>query len=515
MTSKTYNRLQYMNKILYRALLPLAFTLGSCSMDLTPAGEIQDEQALETTEDFGKFTTGIMSQMRGVTSGDYVVLSDIQLDDFHAVIGNGNRRMDFYNGSFNPATGEIGSYYSAFYSVIAQTNFFLQKAEQKVQDESLTPDNRSALQNYLGQVYFVRAYCYNALADKFCGSYKHTADLDASGKGLSLQLKYAPTANNKEYPGRSSMRETYGQICRDLDSAMVNLTRYESAASVVPAANSARPTSDAAKALKARVCLNMGDDAQALSLAKEIIGTTRYTLTDRNSFKTLWADDMGAEVIWLVEADFTYHGSATGSAFASNIQNPDYIPTNDCIYLFDENDTRWNNWFDESKVSNSGGDASVYRFMKYPGNKSLYAQAAGSNFVNKAKPLRSAEMYLVAAEASFNLNDEDMALHYLQTLQKERIRPYSPMPLTGVALLKEIQDERHREMMGEGSRLSDLKRWQLGFTRGEVWEGCDNVVVKNNMNLHYDASDYRLVWPIPQHEMDANPQLKGQQNPGY
>ena len=70
-------------------------------------------------------------------------------------------------------------------------------------------------------------------------------------------------------------------------------------------------------------------------------------------------------------------------------------------------------------------------------------------------------------------------------------------------------------MMGEGSRLSDLKRWQLGFTRGEVWEGCDNVVVKNNMNLHYDASDYRLVWPIPQHEMDANPQLKGQQNPGY
>ncbi len=505
-----------MNKKIYLALLTLAVTLGSCNMDLTPAGEIQDEQALITTADYQKFATGIMSQMRSVTSGDYVVLSDIQLDDFHAIIGNGNRRMDFYNGSFNPSTGEIGSYYSSFYSVIAQTNFFLDKAKQKVSDQSLTEENRALMYNYLGQVYFLRAFCYNALADKFCGSYKHAANLDEPGKGLSLQLKYAPTADNHSYPGRSSMRETYAQICADLDSAQANLLRYEAMAdNAQPSANSVRPTSDAAKALKARVCLNMGDDAQALQLAEDVIESKRYPLTDRASFKTLWADDQGTEVIWLVEADFTYHGSATGAAFASNLQNSDYIPTNDCIYLFDENDTRWNNWFDEARVSNSGGEASVYRFMKYPGNKALYAQAAGSNFVNKAKPLRSAEMYLVAAEASFNLNNHTKAMQYLTTLQRERIRPYSAPQLDGLEILREIQDERHREMMGEGSRLSDLKRWQQGFTRGEVWEDCDNVVVSNYKDMHYDASDFRLVWPIPQHEMDANPQLKGQQNPGY
>ncbi len=502
-------------KNIYLALLSVMLTLASCNMELTPAGEILDERALQTTEDYGKFTIGILSQMRGVTSGDYVVLSDIQLDDFHAVIGNGNRRMDFYNGSFTPSTGEIGSYFSSFYAVIAQTNFFLGKAEQKMSEPGLTPDNEALMHNYLGQVYFIRAYCYNALADKFCPSYKNTTDLDAEGVGLSLQLTYSPTADNKTYPARSSMRATYEQICADLDSAQAHLLKYETEKNVTPASNNSRPTSDAVKALKARVCLNMGNDAEAFRLAEEVLNTDRYALTDRNNFKTLWTDDKGSEVIWLVEADFTYHGSATGSAFASNTQNSDYVPTNDCIYLFDENDTRWNNWFEETRISNSGGEATGYRFVKYPGNPELYAQSAGSNYTNKAKPLRSSELCLIASEAGANLNDLSKANYYLRLLKETRINRYRHTNLLGAELMAEIQDERHREMIGEGSRLADLKRWQLGFTRGEVWEGTDNVIVSNYQNQHYDATDYRLVWPIPQHEMDANPQLKGQQNPGY
>lgn len=502
-------------KKIYLTLFVALASFSSCSMDLTPAGEIQDTQALETTDDYGKFAIGIASQMRSLTSGDYVVLSDIQLDDFHAVIGNGNRRMDFYNGSFTPATGEIGSYFSAFYSVIAQTNFFLQHAEEKVMDASLTPENKAQIQNCLGQVYFFRAYCYNALADKFCGSYKNAANVDEAGKGLSLQLSYEPTADNHKYPARSTMRQTYAQICRDLDSALVNLQRYETAMELVPASNSPYPTSDAVKALQARVNLLMGEDAEAFRLAEEVISTNRYALTDRNAFKSLWTEDKGTEVIWVVEGDFTYHGNASGSAFASNTQNSDYVPTNDCIYLFDENDIRWNHWFEECRISNSGGEATSYRFMKYPGNPELYASTAGSNYVNKAKPLRSSELHLIAAEAAYNLNDISKANYYLRLLETARIRPFNYKNMTGADLLAEIQNERHRELMGEGSRLSDLKRWKLGFTRGEVWENTENVIVSNYKDLHYEASDYRLVWPIPQHEMDANPQLKGQQNPGY
>ncbi len=508
-----------MKKIYFSILLSL-LSFASCNMELTPEGVILDEKALETTDDYEKFCTGINSLMRSVTSGDYVVLSDIQLDDFHAVVGNGNRRMDFYNGSFNPTTGEVGAFYSAFYSVIAQANFFLQNVESRLSDSSLTPKNRARLQSYAGQVYFVRAYCYNCLADKFCGSYRNTRNLDEQGKGLSLQLTYAPSANNAAYPGRSSLRETYAQIREDLDSALTKLASYETTElegfePVQPAANAPYISSDAVKALMARVNLNMGNDSIALRRAEEVITSNRYALSDRNSFKNLWSTDNGTEVIWLVEADFTYHGSATGDAFASNLNNSDYVPTSDCIYLFDENDIRWTTWFEETNISNSGGEASAYRFMKYPGNPSLYSSNSGSNFVNKAKPLRLAEMLLVAMEASYNLMDENKANSYLNTLRQNRINRYRTKAYTGAELLSEIQDERHREMIGEGSRLSDLKRWNLGFTRGEVWEGCESVIVSNYKDLHYDADDYRFVWPIPKHEIDANPQLKGQQNANY
>lgn len=502
-------------KKIYLGLLTLALMFGSCSMDLTPEGQIQDDQSLNTTDDYGKFTTGILSQMRSLTTGDYVVLSDIQLDDFHAVIGNGNRRMEFYGGTFNPSTGEIGSYYSSFYSVIAQTNFFLEKAEQKLQDRSLTPSNKALMQNYLGQVYFVRAYCYNALADKFCGSYKNTTNLDEAGKGLSLQLLYRPTANNEDYPGRASMRQTYAQICRDLDSSFVNLQRYEIADTVILSSNSIYPTSDAAKALQARVRLNMGDNKEALRLAEEILKTNRYPLADRSSLKNLWTNDEGTEIIWKLEADFTYHGSATGAAFASNTTNSDYVPTRDCILLYDENDYRWETWFEDTKISNSGGEENSYRFVKYPGNPRLYAQGASSNYTNKAKPFRSAELYLIAAEAGANLNEETLANSYLKQLEDTRIYRNHYNNLTGAALMEEIQNERRREMIGEGSRLSDLKRWNLGFTRSDVWDGTETVIMTSFRNLHYEANDYRYVWPIPKHEMDANPQLKGQQNPGY
>lgn len=500
-----------MKKIFF-ALTTLLLTFASCSMDLTPEGEIRDDEALKNLTDCEAFTNGLYAMMRSVTTGDYVVLSDIQLDDFHAVIGNGNRRMDFYNGSFTPATGEIASYYSAFYSVIAQTNFFLSYAED-VKKAVTTQGDSARINQCIGVAHFIRAYCYNSLADKFCGSYKNTSNLDAADLGLSLQTVYAPTSDNSQYPARSSMRDTYALILSDLATALEDIAWAEENIDISVAPNSNYINSNTVKALLARVNLAMGNDGEAFKYATDVIKRNLYPITDRSSYRNLWLEDEGTEVIWQVHGDFTYHGNATGVAFASNTTNSDYVPTNDCIELFDENDIRWTAWFEEVTVSNSGGSADMFRFMKYPGNDEFYASNAGSNFINKAKPFRSSELYLIAAESAFNMNQETEANYYLSQLMSARITRYASRTLTGATLLEAIQNERHRELMGEGFRLADLKRWNMGFTRGEVWDGSDNVIVNNYKNQHYDANDYRLVWPIPQHEIDANPQVK--QNVGY
>ena len=97
---------------------------ASCNMDVQPEGQISDTQALDSYKDCRNFWTGLYALMRNVTSGNHVILSDIQLDDFHAVMGNGNRLMDIYNGNIYPNTEEVTDIYASYYALIAQCNFF-------------------------------------------------------------------------------------------------------------------------------------------------------------------------------------------------------------------------------------------------------------------------------------------------------------------------------------------------------------------------------------------------------
>lgn len=504
--------------------------LGSCSMDLEPQGTIPDTEALNTINDFQSFSIGLSAQMRSITTGDYVVLSDIQLDDFNAVIDNGNRRMEFYNGQVTPSTGEVGAIYSGYYSVIAETNFMIERGVKRLEDKSLTETDRKRLSYYVGMAYFYRAYCYSGLADKFCQSYKNCADRDKEGTGLSLQLVYAPTADSSKYPGRSSLTKTYEQIVSDLTAA--NQLMSVAGEDNIASEDGSIPSVDAVSAMLARVYLNMGDDTKAAEYAVNVINTRRYNLiADKKKFHNLWFRDKGdetdgTEIIWKVSADYSHHGSATGDAFWSDA-NPDYVPNNNAVYLFDEQDTRWYAWFSnelsenmvakQKKVEISGiGSALMFVFAKYPGNPDLQpAGANASNLVNMSKPLHIGEMYLIAAEAYFNLDNEPMAKNYLSTLEDKRHTGININNLSGDKLQAEIYNERHRELMGEGLRQADLKRWNKGCKRSDAFDGNNIVVISNYRNLEYEPGDYRLTWPIPQHEMETNPQLAGQQNPGY
>lgn len=501
--------------------------LSSCDMDREPQGAISDDDALQTVSDYQKFFIGMNAMMRSITTGDYVVLSDIQLDDFNAIIGNGNRRMEFYNGQVLPSTGEIGAIYSGYYSAIAQANFVIQNGVQKMEaSSSLTDLDKNRLAFYVGTAYFFRAYCYSCLADKFCQSYKNCADRDKEGTGLSLQLQYAPTADNTKFPGRSSLADTYKQILSDISTASKLIADAQKEDGIYEG-NISFPSLDAINALKARVLLNMGNNEEASTVAKALADSPRYPLiTNKKLFHEMWLRDSGSEIIWCVTADYTYHGAATGSAFCNNDQNPDYVPNNDAVYLFGDNDHRWYAWFENDDqantaakiktITNSGGTANMYLFAKYPGNPILQPTGSNtSNFINMSKPFRIGEMYLIVAEANAEMGNDDIANKYLRLLENARQAGYVSPSLAGSELKEEIRNERHRELMGEGLRQADLKRWNIGCTRSDAFDGMNNVTISNFRNLQYEAGDYRLTWPIPQHEIDSNPQIANQQNPGY
>lgn len=501
------------------------FGLTSCSLDKLPEDSIVDNNALISASDFKDFGVGLHHLMRTVTSGNYVILSDIQLDDFHAVSGNGNRRMEIYRNEINPVTSGPDGIFQGLYSMIAECNFLLDYAEPIINggNNNVDPEIIRAA----AYAYFCRAYCYNSLADKFCASYKNTANRAESGTGLPLQLTYNPTSDNSKYPGRSSLVETYQQICSDLDKADKYLTQTGD----VGKANSIYVTSDACKALLARVYLNMGDDAMAYKYATTVIDSdpNRYPLTKTSlELENIWLNDMGSEIILAIDADNIYKPAATGSAFCNiDDKRPDYIPTQELIDLYSFFDIRYFAWIESDNPSNSAAkqrtvkddsdnEVNFVQMAKYPGNPSLRPSTAATDFTNKGKPLHISEMYLIAAEAAYNMKDEDMSNKYLVTLQRARQARMGGYPsLSGNDLRDEIRAERRRELVCEGFRLPDVKRWNIDIKRGEAQIGAESLIIQESKDLMIPANDYQLVWPIPQHEMDTNPQLAGQQNPGY
>ena len=70
-----------------------------------------------------------------------------------------------------------------------------------------------------------------------------------------------------------------------------------------------------------------------------------------------------------------------------------------------------------------------------------------------------------------------------------------------------IEKERRLELAFEGHRWYDLKR------TGRAITVINAAVGANGENLGYSLNENRLLWPIPQAELDKNTKLT--QNPGY
>ncbi len=118
--------------------------------------------------------------------------------------------------------------------------------------------------------------------------------------------------------------------------------------------------------------------------------------------------------------------------------------------------------------------------------------------------MRSAEMYLLEAEAQIMQGKFGDARTNLQDLMDARTTGYDATSFANADLLAEIKMQRRLEFWGEGKRFFDLKRWGEGFDRAET--GVDIVMPPyvNASRIVIDPTDPFWVFKIPRAEMDAN-----------
>jgi hypothetical protein len=141
------------------------------------------------------------------------------------------------------------------------------------------------------------------------------------------------------------------------------------------------------------------------------------------------------------------------------------------------------------------------RIYKWPADPAHVSQNSGNDYAW----FRLGEMYLIKAEA---LNEQTSgsapALALLNQLRNRNGHPVAPA-LAGPITRAMILNERLFELFGEQKRRQDLVRFGQYTGRTDAASGI--------VGGKQSSAAYYVLFPIPQSQIDANPQLT--QNPGY
>ena len=508
-----------MKKIYLLLTVAAASMFSSCDMDLAPVGTLDDATAIENVTDLFKARNGIYEGLRSSATGGNVYYTDLQMDQFMGLIINGNQNGIFANGNIFSNNSSIEGVWAGYYASIADANYLLERAEVILAKEDLDDEERLEANRYVAETKFARAYYYYYLFDHFCESYTE-AKKDTPAKGLPLVTVFHPPADLASYPGRSTMAETFKLIDDDLKDAYDGLTAYEAAASYPIEPMAAYVNSYIVRALQARLALLRGDWDTAITKANEIIDSGYYELADIEDYTAMWVNDESTELIFRPVSTKAERGiSSIGGAYIDG--NPEmayYIPTYTNLYeAYDDDDIRFEAFFTGRSLRANATSYQAYVFNKYPGNPALN-EGQTNDLMNMGKPFRLSETYLILAEAACEAGDETTANDALNAIRSHRIEGYTDETYSGEDLRQEIRAERAKELIGEGFRMSELRRWGLGFSRDASYPinpAVEEIFTVVDTQVEYKAGDYRYVWPIPSTEMENNPQLKGQQNPGY
>lgn len=501
-----------MKKIL-SGLCALAMMLVSaCNLDLKPTSSISTEDALNSMEDAQKLRRDLYITMRNsLSSGAPVYLLELMSDSFHGSITYGNRNGEYYKWEMRSTFGNVESLWSSAYYLVMLANF-LEEGIPALQAEATTAE-KAQYDVILGECAFSKAYAMFILAELYCKNYSSNASSDY---GVMLSdASFTTPSDQSTYVGRSSLSETYDYIERNL------LRAEQLLASVTGQEGSIYVTADVVKAMEARVALTKGEYAKAADLAAALADGGRYPLlSSQEAFNALWTDDSGKECIMQFWASLLSTPNTNDYGyiqFTGGLYAPNYIPEKWIVESYDSNDLRFTTWFRRTQVNLGNFSGTVYLCFKFPGNPELMSSGGTSTYIHKIKPFRIAEQYLVAAEGYAMSGRSEQANAYLNRLRASRIPGYVERHYSGDELMAQIKLERAREFYGEGFRFKDLKRWNEGFTRSEAQD--KNLVIDAGSTytelMSRSASDPFFVWPIPQAEIDANPQIRNQQNAGY
>ena len=438
------------------------------------------------------------------------------------VVSSGDPNFAPYNRfEFNATLDNIALYWTACYNGVGACNFVIGNEERMRTNAAVSDFTENDVDNALGQAYFLRALYYYHLVKRF------------GGVPLNTDLETAIDPKP-----RATEEQVYAQIIADLELA-TQLTFPKGTTEV------GRVTQEAAYGFLGKVYLHRNMNIEAQQAFSNVVNHSLLPLenyrdnfsetgehNDESMFEVGYNGEVGTETErWaqtgIGTSEVTFHsqdytGWANARPSAKIIQEfEDDDPRLDVAILIDGDNTYGPGNASQFPCPGCVGGPVWYKFSQLYDDVNV-SENSGVN----VRILRYADVVLMKAEVEYNLENYGPAVDYLN-----EIRDRAEMPNYGTAtmdargfpvntpdqIFRAIVHERFVELCGEQVRFDDLVRWGLDDQELSIFpdENFNNPDETLRTVRNYNPSVHRVM-PIPQNEIDSNPELNGgDQNTGY
>lgn len=426
-----------------------------------------------------------------------------------------------YDGTYTVTTPNNGFMWQTLYALINKANIVIEGVQNAAKDGVLTAAKAA---EYEGELRFLRALAHHELLIHFARPYAHTPD--ASHLGVPYRTTAVNTPARLEEAsakGRDSVKDCYDKILEDLNFAETSLPDTRSGSKKIT-----RATKGAAIALKTRIYQHKGDWANVIAEGNKLISGDPIV------------SPIGAyQLTAAPEGPFASFANNTESVFSIDNSQADNAGVNGALPVMYAISPGRALVAISPIIYNSAfwlpGDLRRTQLTKNNGRAYFSHKYRNVTTQDDYTPIiRYAEVLLNTAEAYARQGNTAAALPLLNAVRNRAVTDPANQFTAGSfadanAMIQAIINERRIEFLGEGRRWADIHRLAKDpvFSTGGIpakvrysnttfasWDPAVPFAGPfGNAAIPYD--DFRFIWPIPQEELNTNPVLAAQQNPGW
>jgi hypothetical protein len=455
-------------------------------LDLAPEDRINENAFWQNANDVETALIGNYATLQDIHDNSLLYLTELTTDNAE-IQWTSPTISEFECNEMNItlANSFINAVWNLSFRIISRSNNIIAKMD----DIDLSDNLRD---QYRGEALFLRAYSYFNLVRLF-------------GDVPIVTVAFRSPTEVAEFDmSRKPVSEVYDLIISDLLEASNNLDD-------VSGLSKSRASTGASKTLLGKVYLTLSDYSSAATILKEVIDMDYSLATDYQTLFTNDNDELGESIF---EVKYLSGNIGEGNSFSSIFTPPLFNmaifpgnmngsgrinPTSDIADSYEVGDLRRIASIEDSVLTLDG----TYEQYKYGLKFVDFTTGLGGDGGINYTALRFADVLLMYAEALNDSNTPEAHTYLNMVRERAGLDALDGLSKNDFALA--LEQERRLEFFLEGHRWFDLVR------TGRAQTVMNSYFTNNGLN--FSVEDHELLMPVPQRELDINPNLK--QNPGY